>query len=466
MQTEQTKRAEIVFRRDHVWNAAAAVDRFLRELPDRRAFFAKAALAGKLTAPVLEIGAEYGVNAMLLQNEFGLPTVSLDLSRRALQASPIVARLLGMEPAEPLLTGDAERLPFAANSFGTVILWGTLSHFEDPTVLLSEIHRVLDAEGTLVVAGDPIRRRRRWTLTETDGVDNLRGVDRVLKWTGLLPYVARIGGKTEREHGVIGREFSPDEYERLLVGFSERRFFYEPVNERNVGSAGPQARARWAGRELVDRFGGTVSGWMTQTPALREVGENRYVLRKHPRHDRIAVRGFSGAFMCDGRTLTATDEAAPLPAEAAGRTQIVLDIPRFFTRIDVWDSRWAVGLASNFLPPEPPDEAPLDGLACPECVAFTDRCIFGYCHTECVAACPRDALEPTNPRMPVKTSCDGCGICLRACLHGGLDRPRIVEDRCPECRSPIKADETVIEARPRGLRERLNLANLERVVRF
>ncbi|MDP8225390.1 MAG: methyltransferase domain-containing protein [Candidatus Lernaella stagnicola] len=465
MQLAEAKRAEIAYRRDHYWNAGQAAERLRLLLPERRAFFTPLALAGRLKPPVLEIGAEFGLNSMILENDFGLTTVSLDLSRRSLQASTIVARVLGMDAPTPLVAADAERLPFQQASFGTVILWGTLAHFADPTTLLAEAGRVLAEDGTLVVADTPIRRRLQWPIWRAPKVEHVYGWRRWLLKLGILPFVARIGGKEEVEQGVVLHEWSPEDFEALFTGYQNRRVMYRPLWPSGGLTAGPLARALWSGRDLVDQFGGIAAATMTKPMPLRRVGRDHWVAKKHPRHDRMALRGFSGAFMCEGVPLTATDESVSLPPSTVGRSTIVLQIPRDFMRIDFWDSNDETELTSHF-PAQPPRIDPLASLACPECVQFTDRCVFGFCNTECIAACPHDALEPTHASLPVKTSCDGCGACLRACPYGGLDRPPIREDRCVECRHEIVANDYIVEARPRHLRESLDLANLERVVLF
>jgi SAM-dependent methyltransferase/ferredoxin len=465
MQTDDVKRAEIVHRRDHYWNAADYAERLSATLSDRRAFFSALVLAGRLKPPVLEIGAEFGVNAMVLQNEFGLPTVSVDLSRRTLQAAAITARLLAQSVPDRRIAADGERLPFARESFGTVLLWGALSRFDDPTRLLTEIDRVLAPGGTLIAAEEPIRRRLQWPLRKTPAADRLRGVDRVLLWTGVLPFVADVGAADNGALEAVARKFTSAEFEATFAGYQNRRFYYRAVLPGGAGSAGPLARAIWAGRSLVDWCGGFAHASVQKPVLFRSLGNGRYVARKDPRHNRIAVRGFSGAFMYNGRSLTAAGERAELPIEDPPRTSVVLDIPRFFTHVDFWDSRGQAGLVAHF-EPEPPPVEPLDRLACPDCVAFTDRCVYGFCETECVAACPLAALEPTDPKLPVKAHCDGCGDCLRACPYGGIDRPVVKEGRCTECRTEIDPAADVIEGRPRLLRARLDLADIERVVRF
>jgi ferredoxin len=337
--------------------------------------------------------------------------------------------------------------------------------------LLDEIWRVLAPGGAVIVAEEPIRRRLRIPLFRTQASDRLRGLTRWLLKLGWLPYLARIGGHDETRHGVIERDFAPMGLSRLFARYTDAAWFFTPSLTGGASALGPLARRLWRVdgadaakmRGLASWFGGAVRGWLTKPLGVRALSPGRYLVRKDPRHDRVAVRGFSGAFLADGQTLAADHETAELPRETLGRVHLLLDIPRPFQRIDLWSSDGGTGLATHFPPGEAEAPASVPDVACPDCVEFTARCIYGFCARECVAACPRDALAPTDPRLPVRASCNGCGACLRACPYGGLDRPRLGDGRCPSCRRLFSAEADVLDCRPRTLGERIDLAALETV---
>jgi len=473
MQEIEAKQAEIVFRRNHYWNAADSVGHFRRSLDSRRAFFAAAVQAGRIKPPILEIGAEYGVNGMLLEDELGLPTVCLDLSLRALQAADVVARYFGKQPCEWRVAGDGERLPFAAGSFATVLLWGTLHHFSNVTRLLSEIRRVLVADGRLIVAEEPIRRAWRLPLFRTASGDRLRGVSRLLLKAGMLPYFARIGGRTETTRGIVEREFRIDDLQRFFAAFHSPEWFFEPQLTGGVPAAGPLVRWWWSLGELdsaakkkaVRRYGGAAYGWLTKPAALRDLGGGRYLVQKHPRHDRLTIHGFQGAMMCNGEPLTADDETVELPPSTLGRTHLLLDIPRYFLRLDLWSTEGEAGLVTRFTAETPPDKA-VWRLACPDCLVFTERCIYGACKQECVQAAAPDYLDPTDPRRPFKRLDYDYEVCLHACPHGGLDRPLLKDGRCPECRRLFSRNADVLDCRPKRLDDSIGLRELESSARF
>ncbi|NLH47592.1 MAG: methyltransferase domain-containing protein [Myxococcales bacterium] len=467
MQQTPEKRAEIVFRRNHYWNAKENADWYRRALPWRRTFFSAAAMAGVLRPPVLEIGAEYGINGMLLETEMGLPSVSLDLSRRALQGAGAMARLLGLAAPRRRVAADAERLPYAASSFNTVLLWGALRHFATPDRLLAEIRRVLAVNGSLILADEPIRRRLQIPLWRTAAGQELRGWRKTLLRLGLLPYLARVGGLNESRWGVVDRDFTMVELTDLFTDYLPMKWFYQPRSNGDTPAPDWFSRHRSPDdpeteKRLTHWFGGAAFAWLTKPDPLRDLGGGFYLVRKDPRHDHLALRGFSGGVLCNGLALRAENGLIELPAELAGQVLLTLQAPRPFDRLDLRDSVGAVGPAVHFFSaPAPAD--PDESMACPDCVVFTERCVFGDCRTECVAACPKEALAPTDPRLPVKTTCDGCGDCLVACPYGGLDRPRLVDRRCPECRRLYSEEADVLDCRPLSLIKILDLPTLEKV---
>ncbi len=103
-------------------------------------------------APYADIGCGSG----LVTRYLPAGTVAADLNPRNLER---VARYAPQ--AKPVLA-DAERLPFADGSFGTVVLTEVLEHFRDPRPLLAELRRVLAPGGVLI--GTTPRDSALWKL--------------------------------------------------------------------------------------------------------------------------------------------------------------------------------------------------------------------------------------------------------------------------------------------------------------
>lgn len=98
---------------------------------------------------VLDLGCGSACFARLLQGA-GYRVTGVDLSFGML----LVGRR--MDCSMDLAAGNAERLPFSANSFDTVLLSGILHHLVDPTYCADEVFRILKPGGSFM-AFDPNR---------------------------------------------------------------------------------------------------------------------------------------------------------------------------------------------------------------------------------------------------------------------------------------------------------------------
>ncbi len=458
-QTAPEKLAEIQYRRSIDWTSAANLDHAKKMLDERRSFLAASVMNGSLAGPVLEIGAEHAINGMILETEMGLTTAGLDLSPHALEDAGKLSAQLGLRVPSLRIAGDAERLPFVAESFRAVLLWGALHHFSDRALLLEEIRRVLAPGGWLVLAEEPMRRRLMLPLGRTVSADRLTGWRRTLMRLHVLPWFARVGGLDETNAGISEQDFTAAQWRQMFSPFDDAHWYYQPRLTGGAQSAGPLARALWQALlrpEEVDAsltrwFGGSVFGWARKSAPLVELPGGRYLVRKDPAHDSITLRGFAGAFLCQGETLRTETGSARLPDSTKGRSLLMLQIPRRPSRIDLWSSDHTAGYVVHRFS-NPPRDDPQTSLACPDCVDYTDWCIHRLCREECVAACPHDALAPVDPLRPVRNTCDGCGRCLAACPYGGLDRPQLRVGRCPRCHKVFALAADVLELRPRNLR--------------
>jgi ubiquinone/menaquinone biosynthesis C-methylase UbiE len=116
-------------------------------------------LAQDTPDPVLEVGAGSARDSVRLAVN-GRQVVVLDITESALRLGKHFAerentRLL-------LVRGDAQNLPFADATFGTVFHQGLLEHFKNPRALLMENRRVLRQGGALLV--DVPQTFHPWTL--------------------------------------------------------------------------------------------------------------------------------------------------------------------------------------------------------------------------------------------------------------------------------------------------------------
>lgn len=126
------------------------------ELEQRLVFDLAGPLEGRR---VLDVGCGDGAYAVLAAARGGIVT-AIDSSEDMLAAARRGAERVGRPIS--FVTADAERLPFAGQSFDVIFAISVLCFVRDPTRALSEIARVLVPGGRLVL-GD-LGRRSAWAV--------------------------------------------------------------------------------------------------------------------------------------------------------------------------------------------------------------------------------------------------------------------------------------------------------------
>lgn len=149
----------------------------------RESLLLKLLLSARPSQQMLNVGAGQGSFTRMLE-ERGFDVVSTDLSPAALE-------VLRERVAGPVLQADMTNLPFPDESFDVVLAGEVIEHIDDDVAALREAHRVLRANGVLVLSvpahpgwfGDSdrwaghVRRYTRDALAETissAGFDDLR----------------------------------------------------------------------------------------------------------------------------------------------------------------------------------------------------------------------------------------------------------------------------------------------------
>ncbi|MFA5356846.1 MAG: class I SAM-dependent methyltransferase [Candidatus Omnitrophota bacterium] len=98
---------------------------------------------------VLDVGSGGGIFLidMKKMNGEGLFAVGLDISSPLLKLSRREALKNNINKGIHFIGGDAHSLPFADQSFDLAVINGALHHFDRPTVVFNEIHRILKSSG-------------------------------------------------------------------------------------------------------------------------------------------------------------------------------------------------------------------------------------------------------------------------------------------------------------------------------
>lgn len=107
-------------------------------------------LGGLSDRTVLEVGCGRGATLLELAKR-GANVVGLDYSDEAIAVCRALARETGTAERASFVQGEAEAMPFAKDAFDFVFSVGLLEHFEDPSGILAEQHRVLRSGGYCLV---------------------------------------------------------------------------------------------------------------------------------------------------------------------------------------------------------------------------------------------------------------------------------------------------------------------------
>ena len=185
---------------------------------------------------VLEVGCGAGVDLARFAKG-GARVTGVDLAASAIALARANFAQQGLEGTFEV--ADAERLPFADNSFDLVYAHGVVQYTANPQKLVDECHRVLKPGGDAVFQ-----------------------VYNRVSWLNLLSKLMKVG--LEHDDAPVLLKFSIGEFRRLLRGFREVRIVPErfPVKSRlHGGWKGSVYNGLFVGtfnalpRSLVRRFG-------------------------------------------------------------------------------------------------------------------------------------------------------------------------------------------------------------------
>ena len=120
----------------------------------------------------LDLGCSAGLYTRNLASRFGVDVVGIDIAPSMLKEAARRARGIGAWPS--FARADAGNLPFDDASFAGAVCGGSLNEFGDPSRVLRETHRVLQADAHLAVMGilraRTTRGRRLQHFLSTGGI--------------------------------------------------------------------------------------------------------------------------------------------------------------------------------------------------------------------------------------------------------------------------------------------------------
>ncbi len=197
---------------------------------------------------VLEIGVGMGADHLEWARVAPRSLTGIDLTPRAVAYAK--SRLEVYERRSRLLVGDAERLPFADESFDLVYSWGVLHHSPDTAAAMGEVTRVLRPRGlarVMIYHRQSLVGYMLWARYALLAGNPGRSLDEI-----YAQHLESPGTKA----------YSADEARRLFAGFSRveakpRLSFGDllegEVGQRHRGALLSLAKRLWP-RRLIERL--------------------------------------------------------------------------------------------------------------------------------------------------------------------------------------------------------------------
>ncbi len=193
-------------------------------------------------SPYLEIGAEFGHRAAVLEEKHKAKGFALDISLESLQLAPYFIKRLKLKKIPDRICADAYNLPFQDNSFNFIFCYQSLHHFPNPRPIIEEIHRVLKPNGYLFINEEPISQGLNLNLWRRP--TKLRLWEKMLKYTLILPFISRIG-KTETDHGILEETFDLKTWEKSLEIFENATGWINPFKYGPGTTVIKNAKSGW-----------------------------------------------------------------------------------------------------------------------------------------------------------------------------------------------------------------------------
>jgi ubiquinone/menaquinone biosynthesis C-methylase UbiE len=155
-------------------------------------------------ARVLDVASGRGDGTLVLAARFGCEVVGLDFGRRNVEAATKEARKLGLADKVAFYCGDAERLPFADETFDAVVCECALCTFPDKPTAAAEFARVLKPGGRVGISdltrSGPLPRELEGVAAWIACVADARPVD---EYRALLAGAGLALGETEAHDGAL-----------------------------------------------------------------------------------------------------------------------------------------------------------------------------------------------------------------------------------------------------------------------
>lgn len=119
---------------------------------------------GVTLSPYIEIGAERGQRALVMENDLNAPGFAVDISFHSLKSCDYYKKVFGKQENPFRICCDANFLPFKTNSIPFIFCYETLHHFPNHIPIVKEVYRVLSPGGNFFFDEEPFKQHLKFPL--------------------------------------------------------------------------------------------------------------------------------------------------------------------------------------------------------------------------------------------------------------------------------------------------------------
>jgi ubiquinone/menaquinone biosynthesis C-methylase UbiE len=201
---------------------------------------------GASLTPYIELGAERGQRALVLENEFGVKGFALDISFEMLRYASLVAEHFDYTRMPVRIACDAYNLPFQNSVIEFAFCYQTLHHFPTPQPICEELLRIQKANGILFFDDEPVKGYiTKFTRLYHRRGHRLGAFEKILSRAGLLAMLSKADD-LEKEHNILEEEFDIPTWRRALCDFHPLEVIVNRKLRIRLNSLNWSWRARFA----------------------------------------------------------------------------------------------------------------------------------------------------------------------------------------------------------------------------
>lgn len=201
---------------------------------------------------ILEIGSGAGGLMRMISSRSSAEIIGIDITHRFNALNSAITQLARI-PASPVITCDAQQLPFANNSFDCIIFQHSLLNIPDTARCLQECRRVLNNEGSLLlheVLEGPAPQRMHYPVPWARTADQ----SHLISYTALYELLQASGFRLKR-----AENWSED-----ALQWRQRQAAKEKENEKEKKPEAPQISPSQILGEDFNKMGPNVIANLTE----------------------------------------------------------------------------------------------------------------------------------------------------------------------------------------------------------